>query len=189
MRRLIFQMLTSLDGYFEGPHADISWHRVDEEFNAYAAGLLSNVSALLFGRVTYELMASYWPTAENNDPVITRFMNDLPKYVVSSTLTSASWGETQIINRDAAREVADLKELPGKDMAIFGSSELAASLAAERLIDEFRIMVSPTILGAGKTLMNGFDQKLELKLKSARTFKSGIVVMCCEPVTSAGPQA
>ena len=179
MRRVIFFMLTSLDGYFEGPDRDINWHNVDEEFNEFAIRQTGEFGALLFGRVTYELMAGYWPTeaAKRDDPEIAGLMNSLPKVVFSRTLEKAEWENTSLVKHDIAAEVERLKQQPGKDIAIFGSSDLAVSLIRHDLVDEFRIMVNPVVLGDGKTLFDGLDHKLNLKLLGTRQFKSGNMLL------------
>lgn len=183
MRKIIFFNLTSLDGYFEGPDRDINWHNVDEEFNEFAIQQTGEFGALLFGRVTYELMAGYWPTdaAKRDDPEIARLMNSLPKIVFSNTLEKAEWENTKLVRDDIVEEVSKLKELPGKDIAIFGSSDLAVTFIDLGLIDEFRIMVNPVVLGEGKPILQGIKSKLELKLLKTRTFKSGNVLLYYEP--------
>jgi dihydrofolate reductase len=183
MRKIIFFNLTSLDGYFEGPDQDINWHHVDEEFNEFAVQQTGEFGALLFGRVTYELMAGYWPTdaAKRDDPEIARLMNSLPKIVFSKTLEKAEWENTKLVRDNIVEEVSKLKQLPGKDIAIFGSSDLAVTLLDLGLIDEFRIMVNPVVLGEGKPILQGIKSKLELKLLKTRTFKSGNVLLYYEP--------
>jgi dihydrofolate reductase len=182
MRKLIFQMMISVDGLYEGPNKEIDWHNVDEEFNEYAIELLNSIDVLLFGRITYELMASYWPTqdAMKNDPVVAERMNNLSKIVFSKKLKSAGWQNTRIVNENINDLVTDLKKEPGKDMAIFGSSDLALTFIKHNLIDEYRIMVNPLVLGKGKRLFEGIGDKLNLNLKSAKTFKSGNVMLCYE---------
>jgi dihydrofolate reductase len=182
MRRVILQNMVSLDGYFEGPSREIDWHVVESEFNAYAAKFLDTLDALLFGRVTYQLMASYWPSADAiaDDPIIARRMNLLPKVVFSRTLEKVEWENSRLVKGDAAAEVARLKSQPGRDLAIFGSSDLAVTLAEHRLIDEFRIMISPVILGSGKALLKGIMARLKLKHLQTRTFGSGVVVLSYE---------
>src|SRR6185295_1195127 len=115
MRKVIFQMMISLDGFFEGPNREIDWHNVDEEFNEYAIDLLDNVDVLLFGRVTYELMANYWPTlsATTDDPIVASKMNSLPKIVFSRTLEKADWNNTRLVKENIAEEVSKLKQQPG----------------------------------------------------------------------------
>jgi dihydrofolate reductase len=183
MRKIIFFNLTSLDGYFEGPDRDINWHNVDEEFNEFAIQQTGEFGVLLFGRVTYELMASYWPTeaARRDDPMIAGLMNRLPKIVFSKTLEKAEWENTRLVRDNIVEEVTKLKELPGKDIAIFGSSDLAVTLIDLGFIDEFRIMVNPVVLGEGKPILQGIKNKLELKLLKTRTFKSGNVLLYYEP--------
>jgi dihydrofolate reductase len=183
MRKLIFQMMITLDGYFEGPHREIDWHNVDAEFNDYAIDLLNNVDVLLFGRVTYQLMASYWPTsaAMANDPIVAEKMNSLSKIVFSKTLEKAEWNNTWLLRENVGEEITKLKKQQGKDIAIFGSSELALTLVRLGLIDEFRIFVNPVVLGSGKPVFKGIHDKLNLKLIESKTFRSGNVLLCYQP--------
>ena len=183
MRKIIFQMMVSLDGYFEGPHKELDWHRVDGEFNDYASDLLDSVDTLLFGRVTYELMAGYWPTpsALTNDPVIAAKMNSWPKVVFSRTLAAATWTNTRLIRDHAAEEIARLKQQPGRDMAIFGSSDLTVSLVPYGLVDEYRIFINPVVLGGGKPLLHGLQERLDVHLIWSRVLKSGLILACYKP--------
>jgi dihydrofolate reductase len=183
MRKVIFFMLTSLDGFFEGPDRDISWHHVDEQFNEFAIEQLNNMDTLLFGRVTYEMMASYWPTsaAKTDDPVVAAKMNDLPKIVFSKSLSSVDWQNTRLIKNDFVEEMLKLKQQPGKDLIIFGSSDLAVSFMEYGLIDEYRVMVNPVVLGAGKTLFKGINKRHDLKLLKTKLFDSGNVLLYYEP--------
>ncbi len=173
-------MLISLDGYYEGPNHEIDWHNVDAEFNDYAIEFLNSVDLLLFGRVTYELMAGYWPTemAVTNDPVVAGKMNKLSKIVISKTLDKAEWNNTKLIKENITEKIEKLKKQQGKDIAIFGSSDLALALIEENLIDEFHLLVNPVIIGSGKTLFKGIKGKLMLKLIDTKTFKSGNVMLC-----------
>lgn len=175
-------MLISLDGFFEGPKKEIDWHNVDQEFNTYAISFLNTVDTLVFGRVTYELMASYWPTpaALKDDPIIAEKMNSLPKLVISKTLTKAGWQNTKLVKENVAEEISKLKSQSAKNIAIFGSSDLALTLMQSNLIDEFHIIVNPVILGAGKTLFKGINKRLNLKLLRTKTFNSGNVLLCYE---------
>jgi dihydrofolate reductase len=176
-------MMITLDGYFEGPHREIDWHNVDAEFNDYAIDLLNNVDVLLFGRVTYQLMASYWPTsaAMANDPIVAEKMNSLSKIVFSKTLEKAEWNNTWLLRENVGEEITKLKKQQGKDIAIFGSSELALTLVRLGLIDEFRIFVNPVVLGSGKPVFKGIHDKLNLKLIESKTFRSGNVLLCYQP--------
>lgn len=184
MRKVIFQMMISVDGYFEGPNREIDWHNVDNEFNDYAISFLKSVDTLLFGRVTYELMAGYWPTeaALSDDPVVAERMNSLEKIVFSRTLAEAGWKNTTLVKKDIAESVEILKQKPGRDIAIFGSSDLALALLPSGLIDELNILISPVILGQGKTLFRGIDSRLYLKLLSTKIFRSGNVLLRYQPV-------
>ena len=188
MRKILFFMLTSVDGFFEGPNHDIDWHHVDEEFNDFANDQLASTDLLLFGRVTYEMMASYWPTAEAraNDPQVAGAMNALPKIVVSTSLDKAEWENTRLIKDNVAEEVGKLKQQAGKDMIVMGSSGLAVSLAEMGLVDEFRIMVNPLVLGTGKPVFSGIQGRMNLKLLKARTFGNGNVLLYYAPGEKAG---
>ena len=183
MRKVIFFMLTSLDGFFEGPDQDISWHRVDEQFNEFAIDQLSSAGGLLFGRVTYELMAGYWPTAAANedDPIVAGKMNATPKIVFSKTLSNAAWENTRLVKDHFVEEITKLKQQPGKDLFIFGSSNLAVTFMEHGLIDEYRIMLNPVALGAGKTLFTGLRQPLNLKLLKTKSFRSGNILLYYVP--------
>jgi dihydrofolate reductase len=175
--------MTTLDGFFEGPNQDISWHNVDEEFNDFAIEQLNEISTLLFGRVTYQVMASYWPTefARKDDPIVAGLMNSLSNIVFSKTLDEAGWNNTKLVKENIAEEVLKLKQQPGKDIAIFGSSDLAVTLAEQGLIDEYRIIVNPVFLGHGTSLLKGIHEKLNLRLLKSRTFKSGNVLLYYVP--------
>lgn len=185
MRRIIFQMMVSIDGYFEGENREIDWHNIDEEFSKYSLDFLNTLDTLVFGRVTYERMASYWPTpaAVKYDPVIAERMNSLQKLVYSNTLEKVEWNKSRLIKANIADEVARQKLRQCKDIAIFGSSDLALSLLPSGLIDEFRIVINPVFLGKGKTLLQGLDSPVKVKLLYSRTFKSGNVLLCYIPFT------
>jgi dihydrofolate reductase len=185
MRKVILYMMVTLDGFFEGPNGEIDWHNVDQEFNELAIEQLDSVDILLFGRKTYELMASYWPTpaATTDDPIVADKMNRLPKIVFSKTLSSVEWQNTRLVKENVVEEVAKLVQQPGKDLIIFGSSDLAVTFIQHGLLDEFRIMVNPVILGDGKSLFQGIDAKLDLKLLKTRTFRSGNVLLYYQPAS------
>lgn len=177
-------MMVSLDGFFEGRNRELDWHNVDEEFNEYAIGLLNSVDTLIFGRVTYQLMAGYWPTesAIADDPIIAGKMNSLSKIVFSKTLEKVEWNNTRLAKGNIQEEISGLKQKPGRDIVIFGSSDLALSLIQSRLIDEYRIIVNPVVLGNGKSLFKGINSRLKLKLLKTKTFRSGSVLLYYQPV-------
>lgn len=183
MRKIIIHNLTTLDGFFEGPRREIDWHQVDAEFNDYSIDLLKSVDTLLFGRVTYELMASYWPTeaALEDDPIVAGYMNNLAKVVVSRTLKNVDWNNSRLIKDHVVEEISKLKKEPGKDIAIFGSSDLAVALIPAGLIDDIRLFVNPLFLGAGKPLFQGMKDRLNLKLVKTKPLKSGVVGLFYEP--------
>jgi dihydrofolate reductase len=189
MRKLFAFNMVTLDGFFEGPGHDISWHNVDAEFNAFAEQQLGTLDALMFGRVTYELMAAWWPTemGKAEAPVIAAAMNRLPKFVISSTLANADWNNTKIISENIAGEVAALKQQPGKDIALFGSARTLATLMALDMIDEHRIIVSPVVIGAGTPLFQDVKQKQDMALVSTRVFSSGNVLLCYQPRRTVAP--
>jgi dihydrofolate reductase len=183
MRKIIFQMMISVDGYFEGPDKELDWHVVDKEFISYAIDLLNSVDTLLFGRVTYQMMAEYWPTpaAIEDEPIVAERMNFLPKIVFSPTLEKVEWQNSRLVKGNIAEEVTKLKHQAGKDMVIFGSSDLAVALTKLGLIDEYRIIVNPVLLGSGKTLLEGLHERLKLRLIETKTFSSGTVLLCYQP--------
>lgn len=183
MRKLFAANLVTLDGYFEGLNRDISWHNVDAEFNEYAIDMLNSVDTLLFGRVTYELMASYWPTPDaiKNDPIVAERMNNLPKIVFSRTLDKVEWHNTRLVKDNIEEAIQKMKKQPGKDMALLGSGSILTGLAQRGLIDEYRIMVNPVVLGDGKPLFKGIKDRLDLKLLKTRTFHNGNVLLYYQP--------
>jgi dihydrofolate reductase len=183
MRKILAFLVVTVDGYYEGPNGEFDWPVVDEEFNEFGLRQLEEVDTLLFGRVTYEGMASYWPTpaAEQDDPRVAAKMNTLPKLVVSRTLDRADWANTRIVRDDVAGELIRLKQQPGKDIAIFGSSDLVVSLLGMGLVDELRIMVHPVVLGAGRSLFRTAPERMQLQLVEARPFRSGSVLLTYRP--------
>ncbi|MGN6563902.1 MAG: dihydrofolate reductase family protein [Thermomicrobiales bacterium] len=186
MRNVFLFMMVSLDGFFEGPNQEIDWHNVDDEFNDFAIKQLDEIGALLFGRVTYQLMASYWPTpaALADDPIVAEKMNTIPKVVFSTTLDTVDWANTRLVRGDASAEVMKLKQQPGKDLAIFGSADLTTALLEAGLVDELRIMVNPVALGNGKPLFAGLRDRVNLKLVNSRGFDSGNVLLSYQPEQS-----
>ncbi len=183
MRKVLFVNMVTLDGFFEGPNREIDWHMVDEDFNKESLKFNESADILLFGRITYELMASYWPTEEamRDDPLVARMMNSFPKVVFSRTLDKADWSNSRLVKSDAAQEVARLKQLPGKDIVIFGSADLAVDLIDQGLIDEFRIFINPVVLGAGHPLFKDVKNTFKLRLVNSRVFNNGLVLLVYQP--------
>lgn len=180
-------MMVSVDGYFEGPNHDLSWHNVDAEFNEFAIKQTESVGTLLFGRRTYELMSSYWPSeqARKDDPIVARLMNNTPKIVFSRTMEKlqniAEWHNATLKNEIKKLEIKKLKRESAKDLAVFGSNQLCVSLMKLGLVDEFRIMLNPVALGRGTSLFAGLDKELKLSLISSKLFKSGNMLLTYEP--------
>jgi dihydrofolate reductase len=183
VRKLYSFLMMTLDGFYEGPNQEFDFWDLDGEFNEFAVGQLHDADILLFGRVTYEGMASYWPTqgAREDDPVVAELMNTLPKVVVSTTLTSAAWGPTRVVGGNVAEELAKLKQQPGKDLAILGSPNLTVSLLGMGLVDELRVMVNPVILGGGPSVFRTIKEERKLQLLQTRTFSSGNVLLTYRP--------
>jgi dihydrofolate reductase len=156
----------------------------DEEFNAFTSENAKGGGALLFGRVTYELMASFWPTpqAHKSLPSVAERMNNLPKVVFSRTLEKASWNNTKLVKGDLVTEIRKMKSEPGEGMAIMGSGSIVSQLALERVIDEYQIVVNPIALGDGRTMFDGIKERLSLKLTKSRIFRNGKLFLCYEPM-------
>ncbi|HVB04156.1 MAG TPA: dihydrofolate reductase family protein [Chitinophagaceae bacterium] len=179
---ILFNMMT-LDGYFKGKNNGLDWHHVDEEFNEFAIEQLNSAEGLIFGRLTYELMAGYWQTPEAiaNDPIIAGKMNAIPKFVFSTNLDKAAWQNTQLLKGNIELEVKRIKERLKRDMLIFGSASLASKFRTLDLIDEYRIMINPIILGNGEPLFEPLNDRLKLHLVRTKTFHSGNVLLVYEP--------
>ncbi|MEC5182217.1 dihydrofolate reductase family protein [Arthrobacter sp. CG_A4] len=181
MRKVILMTQMSLDGYIEGPGRDLSWHMVDDELHQHFNDELRTMGAFLDGRVTYELMAEFWPTADadplNPAPMVefSRIWRDMPKIVYSRTLATAGWN-TAVVRDVVVEEVAKLKEESGGDLAL-GGADLAASFRRLGLIDEFRIYVHPVLIGRGKPLFQETDAVTKLRLLETRTFGNGVVLL------------
>jgi dihydrofolate reductase len=165
----------SLDGFFEGPTKNIDWFPVDGEFFDYAKEMLRSVDTILFGRTTYEHMAAYWPSAPPEE--IADKMNSLPKIVVSRTLEKVEWNNSSLLRGDLAQEISKLKEKQGKDIVILGSAILASSLLQLGLIDEYRVILAPLLIGAGSPLFKDIKQTIGLKLDKTKLLHSGAVVL------------
>lgn len=186
MRKLVVFNHVSLDGYFVDAAGSMRWAKggnLDPEWNTFVAQNAGSGGTLLFGRITYDLMRSFWPTpqAMQQDPVLTERMNNLPKVVFSRTLDEASWNNTRLLKGDLATEVRKLKNESGPGMAILGSGSIVSQLAAEGLIDEYQVVVNPTVLGKGRTMFDGIKEKLSLRPTKTRTFGNGNVYLCYEP--------
>lgn len=177
--------LMTLDGYFEGPTLwDLDFHNEawGDELERFSLDQLASADLLLFGRVTYEGMANYWPTAEGE---IADMMNSISKVVFSRTLENAVWSNTTLSSEPAEEVVAGLKQKPGKDILLFGSANLAATLSRQGLIDEYRIGLAPIVLGAGTPLFKPSPEQLKMTLVDVRPLKTGAVILSYQPAGAA----
>lgn len=182
MRSIFAFFMISVDGYHETADRDLSWHNVDAEFNEFAVEQLDEADTLLFGRRTYQLMAEFWPSPAGmqDDSGVAERMNSYQKVVVSPTLRSADWAPSTLISDDVPAQLRKLKEQPGRDIALLGSSTLAASLLDVGLIDELRLMVSPVVLGGGHPVLAG-ARLARLTLAGRREFRSGNELLTYRP--------
>ena len=183
MRKVHSFTSISLDGFFTDRTGDMGWaHRYDEEWQAFSSGNASGDGEVLFGRKTYEMMASFWPTPQAAQmlPEVAAGMNRMRKYVVSRTLGSAGWQNTTLLKGDLAGEVENLKAGSGPDIVILGSGSIVSQLTQARLIDEYQIVVIPVVLGQGRTLFETVRDKLDLKLTKSKSFTNGNVVLWYE---------
>jgi dihydrofolate reductase len=183
MKKIIVFNMVSLDGFFAGVDGNINWHNVDKEFNEFAIKQTAEFGTLIFGRKTYDLMAGYWPSEETikNDPIVAGLMNNTPKIIFSRNLQKAEWSNTELVKEIKADEIKKLKTSAQKDLAIFGSGQIVREFTRLGLIDEYRLMVNPVILGSGKPL---FTDPLKLKLLKSREFKNGNILLTYEPINN-----
>jgi dihydrofolate reductase len=175
MRRLFVSNIMSLDGFFEDLSGKFDWPVVEEEFFSYAREMLRSVDTILFGRLTYLHMAAYWPAAPRDE--IADQMNGLPKVVFSRTLERADWSNSRLVRGDAAEEVARLKRQAGRDLVILGSASLASSLLQANLIDEYRVILQPLLLGRGNPLFKSIEGRIRMKLTGTRVLGTGVVML------------
>jgi dihydrofolate reductase len=188
VRKLIVFNHTSLDGYFVDANSDMSFahnQNQDAEWEEFVNGNARGEGVLLFGRITYEIMAGFWPTpfAAETMPVVAERMNHLPKVVFSRTLDKASWCNTTLVKGSMLDPVRKMKTEPGDDMVILGSGNIVSQLAQHDLIDEYQIVVNPVILGQGRTMFENIKEKIPLKLTKTRSFSNGNVLLCYAPIT------
>ena len=186
-RRLYVSMIVSLDGFIAGPKGELDWFLDgDPVFEQYCDEMVDAVGLALYGRKAYELMVSYWPDAEEKprsatDLAFARKMNALPKVVLSTTLKSATWNNTRVIRGDVGAEIAALKREAGKPIVAWAGASLVSTLAKLDLVDEYRLLVHPVVLGAGIRLWDGVPAQ-KLRLQRTTQLGSGLSVLCYEPI-------
>lgn len=179
MRKLSVFNFTTLNGFYAGPGGDISWNIHGTEQNKHAENGLQGNSILLFGRVTYEMMAGFWPTpmAKEQMPEVAEGMNKAEKIVFSNTLKKADWNNTRLISGDIGKAIKELKSTPGKDLTILGSGSIVSLFTDLGLIDAYQIMINPVALGKGTPIFHNIKKDLRLKLINSSTLSNGIVVL------------
>ncbi|HEY4290929.1 MAG TPA: dihydrofolate reductase family protein [Puia sp.] len=184
MRKVTVFNFITLNGYFQGPGGDISWHRFDPEMAKFSDEKSQSGNILLFGRVTYQHMAASWPTpaAKEKQPVTADAMNKAEKIVFSRTLEKVDWNNTRLIKEDLVGAVRRLKQEAAKDMTILGSGSIVTQLVDAGLIDGYGFMIDPVALGEGVPVFKGMKNKLDLKLTSSKVFDSGMIMVTYEPV-------
>jgi dihydrofolate reductase len=183
LRRISVFDHVSIDGYFVDGRGDMSWaHKQDEEWTAFASSNAGGNGELLFGRVTYEMMAAFWPTPQAAQmlPEVARGMNAMPKTVASRTLDTVTWQNTTLLKGDLVDEVKRLKAQPGPGITILGSGSIVSQLTQARLIDEYQLVVNAVVLGRGRTLFETVDGQVQLRLVKSRGFANGNVVVWYE---------
>jgi dihydrofolate reductase len=185
VRKIVLTEWVSLDGYTSGPNDDMSYvgEHFDQQMGEYEGTIIDSADTLLLGRVTYESFAGSWPhvpespTASEDEKVYARKLNAMRKIVVSSTLESADWNNSELVRSIDSEYFRRLKEQDGKDVLIYGSATIVQQLTNQGLIDEYQVLVHPVLLGSGKALFARITEKQNLQLVSAKPFASGVVLL------------
>jgi dihydrofolate reductase len=181
MRKVIYAMSVSLDGFIEATNEDLSWSFPDEELHKHFNELESTIDIHLYGRRLYENMAAYWPTADENPSALqheieyAKIWKNMPKIVFSKTLDQVGWN-SRLVRGNIAEEVNKLKAQPGRNLGI-GGAEIASTFMQLGLIDEYQLYIYPVILGAGKPMFRQLADKIDLQLVETRTFGGGVVLL------------
>jgi dihydrofolate reductase len=181
MRKLVWLMHVSLDGFVAGPNGEIDWVQFDDALTEDVQNLVNTADTALFGRVTYQLMESYWPTvadsptATKHDLDHSRWLNPAPKIVFSRTLRNVRWRNTRIVKDHVGEEIAQLRKQSGKNLILFASPTLGSTFMNLDLIDEYFFNINPIVLGKGKLLFKDQSEKHRLKLLESKTYKNGVV--------------
>lgn len=185
MRRVVLQMGVTVDGYVAGSGGEADWGLPAEHpgVRAWKLASLGKVGTHIMGRVTYEQMAAHWPTASGDYATV---MNSLPKVVFSATLPTAGWAGSRIARGDLAAEIAALKAEPGGEIMAHGGAAFVQSLSRLGLIDEYRLVINPVVLGSGLPLFKDLAKPLRVELTEARTFPGGTAIHVYQPVRATG---
>ena len=186
MRKIVAGLFISLDGVYEAPD---KWHfpYFNDEMGEAVGAQMAASDAMLLGRATYQEFAGYWPEQSPSENEIADFMNNTPKFVVSSTLDSVDeWQNSTLIKGNVADELTKLKQQPGKDIGITGSGTLVRSLLRDGLLDELRLLVHPIVVGGGKRLFEGEIGQTPLNLVESKTLSTGVLYLTYQPAGTAG---
>ncbi|MDE2025894.1 MAG: dihydrofolate reductase [Patescibacteria group bacterium] len=183
MRKLLLFMMVSLDGYIEGPGHDLSWHNVDQEFNNFAIKQLNESGTIVFGRKTYQLMESFWPSKEGleGDPKVAKYMNEADKVVFSKSLDNVIetkyWKNIRLVKENVSAEIKQLKNREGKPLIVLGSNNLCVTLLENGLLDEIRLMINPVVIGKGTPLFTGIKEIYKFTLINTQEFTNGNMLL------------
>nr|WP_294790194.1 dihydrofolate reductase family protein [uncultured Mucilaginibacter sp.] len=183
MRNLVYFMHASLDGFVTGPNGEMDWIKVDDEIFDFVATITDKAETALYGRVTYELMESYWPNAgeqpnaSKHDKEHSEWYKQIPKIVLSKTMSEKGLVNTTIISNDLAENINTIKNREGKNILIFGSPRASHSLLSEGLIDEFWIFLNPILIGQGTPLFKDVPETTKLNLIETKTFACGVIAL------------
>jgi len=183
MRKLVLFMHSSLDGYVAGLKGEMNWITANEEIFEYANRQTEESDTALYGRVTYQMMESYWPgaadepNATKHDKQHSAWYNKVAKVILSRTMKGTKLANTIIVSENIGDVISKLKLEPGKDIVIFGSPSAAHYLMAENLIDDYSLFVNPILLGQGIPLFRNSEYKTKLKLLESHVFDSGVVYL------------
>lgn len=177
MRKVILSMMVSIDGYMKGQNDDIHWHVWDGEMSEYMLTFFDSVDTFIYGRKSYELMLSYWPAQSGEFADI---MNATDKIVFSRTLKDVGWN-ARLVNGSLVEEIAKLKGQQGKDLVIFAGADLASGFIKNNLIDEYRLIINPVVLGSGTALFKNRDEMIKLNLIDSQKFDCGNILLRYKP--------
>ena len=183
MRKLIFFMHTSLDGFVAGLKGELAWINIDETIFDFVATMTDKADTALYGRVTYEMMQAYWPTAgkqpnaSKHDKEHSAWYNKVSKVVLSKTISEKGLDNTKVIGDQLADNINKIKKQDGKNILIFGSPTASHSLLSQGLVDEFWLFVNPVLLGQGIPLFKGVTETTKLKLIETKTFSCGVIAL------------
>ena len=183
MRKVVLSMVVSLDGYIEGPNKEFIAPPWSADMDRWTSELRDAGDTLVFGRITWEGLAEYWPQAEREPSTpaewqLARYMNGVPKFVFSRRLESAdAWASSTIIREDPTAAIAELRAQPGKDIVLLGGAGLAAAFMIRELIDEYRLLVTPQLFGGGTRLFADGRARADLKLIEHRAMDTGAVLL------------